>query len=59
MNPHHQETLRLLRICFEQATYLSDNENIYPHPDKTDGSTSVEHVRKHLEAQEKRAGVKS
>jgi hypothetical protein len=59
MNPYHRETLRLLRVCFEQATYLSENENIYPDPDNNSGAVSVEYVREHLNQQERQEGVKS
>ena len=40
------ETMRLLRIAFAQATALSDNENIYD--DNRGDSVPVEYVRKHL-----------
>lgn len=44
--PEPDETMRLLRIAFAQATALSDNENIYD--DNRGDSVPVEYVRKHL-----------
>ena len=42
----NEQTLRRIETafwaCFQQATHLSDNENIYPHYDSTDDAVSVD-----------------
>lgn len=49
-----QTALKYLELCFEQATVLSSNENIY---DQSDNSASVEEVQAFISQQKQKWGL--